>query len=204
MQPDFRVESRSYDQALRGTWRAFRLHNTTRLSDEEVAAPSEDCIRLWLPAGTSMEWTTRARPLRYNCLQFFWPQRWYMLSAFYDGQALLHTYASVIQPPVIGADRLSYVDLDLSLLVKPDLSYEVLTQAEFEQMVDLLNYSEETRIGALMALRTLTNSISLGVGLFAIIPHTLRQTDFPQVGCLPQGGWGAAGHENGDSHAKAH
>ncbi len=169
MQPDFRVESRSYDQVIRGSWQAYRLDATVQLSDESAAEAASDCIRLWLPAGT--------------CLQFFWPQRWYMLSAFYDGPSLVHTYANIIQPATIELDRLNYVDLDLSILVEPDLSHEVLTQAEFEQAAESLQYSEETRISALMALRTLISSVQLGVGLFATVPQRLRQADFHLAEC---------------------
>jgi len=183
MQPDFRVESRSYDQMIRGSWQGYRLDATVALSHEKVAETASDCVRLWLPKGTQMRWSTRPRPLGHNCLQFFWPQRWYMLSAFYDGPELLHTYANIIQPATIGLDRLYYTDLDLSILVEPDLSYEVLTQAEFEQSAETLGYSEETRIGGLMALRTLTSSIQLGVGLFAIIPQRLSQTEFHLTKC---------------------
>ena len=183
MQSDFRVESRSYDQLVRGSWQAYRLHEKTQLSDELLAEVSGDCIQLWLPAGTLMHWSTRTFPLAYNCLQFFWPQRWYMLSAFYEDRILKHTYASIIQPASIGIDGLSYVDLDLSILVKPDQTYEILTQAEFEQMADLLHYSEETRIGALMALRSITSSIQFSLGLFATIPHLLLQTDFHLSKC---------------------
>src|SRR6266516_3834636 len=150
MQPEYQVESRSYDQLLRGSWRGYRLDVTTKLSDENIAETANDCVRLWLPAGTPMHWTNGTRPLRYNCLQYYWPQRWYTLSSFYK-------------------------DLDLSVLVKPDLTYEVLTQAEFDELADTLHYDEETRIGALMAMGTLTNAIQWGVGLFATIPHTLRQ-----------------------------
>jgi hypothetical protein len=183
MQRVFRVESRSYDEMLRGSWQGYELEATTQLSDEALPEVSSECIRLWLPAGTLMRWTTRTRPLQYNCVQYFWPERWYMLSAFYDGLALRHTYASVIKPPTIEPGRLIYVDLDLNLLVKPDLSYEVLTQAEFDQMADLLGYSEETRISALMALRTLTNSAQLGVGLFSTIPQRLRHAEFHLSRC---------------------
>lgn len=183
MQRTFRVESRSYDRMLRGSWQAYELDAETQLSDEPPPAVAHECIRLWLPAGTLMHWTTRTRPLQYNCVQYFWPERWYMLSAFYDGPALRHTYASVIMPPTIEPGRLSYVDLDLSLLVEPDLSYEVLTQAEFDQMTNLLGYSEETRISALMALRGLTNSLQLGMGLFSTIPQRLRSTEFHLSRC---------------------
>ena len=178
MQADFQVESRSYDQLVRGRWRGYRLAADARLGDEKEIELSSDCLRLWLPAGTSMNWSTAARPLRYNCSQFFWPLRWYTLSAFYNGRELRHTYASVIQPGTFALDKLVYVDLDLSLLVKPDLSYEVLTQAEFEQAAELLHYSEDVRASALVAVDTITNAIQLGTGLFGLIPHTLSQTDF--------------------------
>jgi protein associated with RNAse G/E len=101
----------------------------------------------------------------------------------YDGRSLVHTYVFIIRPATIELERLSYVDLDLRMLVQPNLSYEVLTQAEFEQLAETLNYNEETRIGALMAMDTLTNAIRLGVGLFATIPHMLRQTDFHLQSC---------------------
>ena len=183
MQPDFQVESRSYDRLYRGSWRGYKLDATTQLSDEETAEIARDGVRVWLPAGTPMHWATRTRPLRYNCVQFYWPERWYTLSAFYDDRSLIHTYASIIQPTEFEQDRVRYIDLDLSLLVKPDLSYEVLTQAEFDQLADTLGYSEETRIGALLAMDTLTNAIQLAVGLFATIPHTLRQADFRLTNC---------------------
>jgi protein associated with RNAse G/E len=183
MQPDFWVESRTYDQLLRGSWRGYRLDATVQLSDDVLAETNGDCVRLWLPAGTRMNWSTGTRQLRSHCLQFFWPQRWFMLSAFYDGPTLRHTYANIIQPPQIQIERLTYVDLDLSVLVRPDQTYEVLTQAEFDEAADLLHYNEETRIGSLMALRTLTSSIQLSVGLFAIVPRVLHQTDFHLAKC---------------------
>ncbi|HLZ63606.1 MAG TPA: DUF402 domain-containing protein [Ktedonosporobacter sp.] len=183
MQRDFLVESRSYDHMLRGSWQAYRLHEHTQLGDEQQSETTNEALRLWLPVGTPMRWATGTRPLRYNCLQFFWPERWYMLSAFYNDRTLIHTYATVMRPAIIEDDRLSYVDLDLSILVKPDFSYEVLTQAEFDQAAEMLHYDEETRIGALMALRTLTSSIQISVGLFTVVPHQLNQNDFHLVGC---------------------
>src|SRR5690349_24669861 len=107
MQRDFRVECRSYDQMLRGSWQAYRLAEGLQLGDEAVES-LDDCVRLWLPAGTAMNWSTGTRPLRNACLQYFWPQRWYMLSAFYQERTLVHTYATIIQPAGIDIGRLSY------------------------------------------------------------------------------------------------
>src|SRR5436190_3984303 len=174
MQRDFLVECRSYDKTLRGSWQAYKLNSSIRLGDEQLTSETGECERLWLPAGTPMNWSSGTRPLKNNCLQLFWPQRWYMLSAFYRDRDLMHTYAVVIQPVTIGFERLSYVDLDLSVLVKPDLSYEVLTQAEFDQMAEMLRYNEETRISSLMALRSLTSAIQLSAGVFSAVPYQLK------------------------------
>ena len=183
MQQDFLVECRSYEKLLRGSWRAYKIDEHTQLGDEVRDEATRECVRLWLPAGTLMNWATGTRPLRYNCVQFFWPERWYMLSAFYNQSTLIHTYATIIQPALIQLDHLSYTDLDLSILVKPNLDYEVLTQAEFDQAAEMLHYAEETRISALMALRTLTSSIQRSVGLFMAVPQQLQQTDFHLAQC---------------------
>lgn len=183
MQRDFLVECRSYDKMLRGSWQAYKLDGGIQLGDEELTQEIATCERLWLPAGTPMNWNSGTRPLRSNCLQIFWPQRRYMLSAFYNDRVLMHTYANIIQPATIDEKRLSYIDLELSVLVKPDLSYEVLTQAEFEHAADLLHYSEETRIAASEALRSLTSVIQRSVGIFVTIPYQLKHTDFRAVCC---------------------
>ena len=123
-----------------------------------------------------MKWASGTRPLRKNCLQFFWPQRWYMLSAFYEGNTLARTYANIIQPATITLDRIAYTDLDLSILFESDLNYEILTQAEFEDAAQKLRYDEETRVSALMALQTLTSAIQRSIGVLSAVPHRLDLT----------------------------
>lgn len=174
MQRDFLVESHSYDKMLRGTWRAYKLSSDLQLGNEQESSVLDNCVRLWLPSGTPMNWSSGTRKLRSNCLQFFWPDRWYMLSAFYNEDVLIHTYANIIQPAQILLDHISYVDLDLSTLIKPDLSYEILTQMEFEHMADTLHYDESTRVSALMALQTITSTIQRSIGLFSAVPHQLN------------------------------
>src|SRR5437667_4393792 len=73
MQRDFLVESRSYDKVLRGSWRAYQLIDAILLVDETDTSVA-GCLRLWLPAGTLMNWSTGTRPLKNHCLQLFWPQ----------------------------------------------------------------------------------------------------------------------------------
>ncbi len=185
MERDFRVESRDYDHMLRGRWQAYRLDAGTQVSDTPDLEIAVDTFRLWLPAGTHMHWATQTRPLRFNCLQFFWPGRWYTLTAFYNGRQLRHTYATIIQPAEVGLIGLSYVDLELSLLVQPDLTYTVLTQAEFDEAARILRYSDEVKTEATQTLTNLVNSTQLSVGVFSQIPHVLRHEDFHMTECHP-------------------
>ena len=177
MGQDFLIESHSYDKVLRGSWQAFQLCEDVLIGDESLELVA-GCLRFWLPAGTIMNWASGVRPLKRHCLQLFWPQRWYMLSAFYEKTTLIHTYANIIQPITFGFNRLSFVDLDLSTLVKPDLSYEVLSQAEFNYMASMLHFSEDVRISALMALRSLTSSVQLSIGVFSAVPYHLKSESF--------------------------
>jgi protein associated with RNAse G/E len=174
---DFLVESRSYDKILRGSWQAFHLRDDILIGDESLESVV-GCLRFWLPAGTMMNWASGVRPLKRHCLQLFWPQRWYMFSAFYENSRLVHAYAHIIQPITVGFDRLSFVDLDLAVLVNPDLSYKVLTQAEFDYMASMLNFSDDIRVSALMALHSLTSSIQLSIGAFSAVPCRLKNEIF--------------------------
>ncbi len=185
MKRDFLVESRSYDNFFRGSWQAYSLAYHLPIGNEQSpnTVVDSDTIRLWLPAGTSMNWSSGPHPLRNNCVQFFWPGRWYMLSAFYKEDTLLHTYGNIIRPLAFTADGLSYVDLDLNVLFHPDLSYEILTQAEFDHMAELLHYDEEVRVSALVALQSLTSVIQRSNGFLTAVPHQLHLERLP----TPQG-----------------
>jgi protein associated with RNAse G/E len=183
MKHDFLVESRSYDNLFRGSWQAYSIAHHLSIGNEQSSntALDEDLIRLWLPSGTSMNWSSGRRLLRNNCMQFFWPGRWYMLSAFYKENTLLYTYGNIIRPFALTTDGLSYVDLDLSVLFQPDLSYEVLTQAEFDHMAEMLHYDEDVRVSALMALQSLTSVIQRSNGFLTVVPHQLHLERLPTL-----------------------
>jgi protein associated with RNAse G/E len=62
-------------------------------------------------------------------------------------------------PPKLEGDRLTYVDLDIDLLVQPDLSYQVLDLEEFEINAVRYGYSPEVREHAQEAVKELTSII---------------------------------------------
>lgn len=54
-------------------------------------------------------------------------------------------YCNISVPPAFDGETLSYVDLDIDLLVQPDLSYRILDREDFESNAALFSYSDALR-----------------------------------------------------------
>ena len=68
-------------------------------------------------------------------------------------------YCNVNMPPKLEGDRLTYVDLDIDMLVQPDLSYQVLDLEEFEINAVRYGYPPQVREQAQEAVNELTSMI---------------------------------------------
>ena len=79
-------------------------------------------------------------------IEYYWLDRWYNVFRFLDekGQTRLF-YCNVNLPPTCEGNTLSYIDLDIDILVQPDFSYQVLDQDEFEKHAELFGYDDDTR-----------------------------------------------------------
>jgi hypothetical protein len=86
--------------------------------------------------------------------EYYWLDRWYNVFRFSD-----RFYCNVSMPPSFDGHVLSYVDLDIDVLVKPDFSYQVLDLEDFEDNARALNYSLEVRENAHAALAELIRLI---------------------------------------------
>ena len=86
-------------------------------------------------------------------LERYYQDRWYNIFAIYDRDdgRLKAYYCNITQPAVFSADKVSYVDLALDLLVYPDGRYIVLDEDEFET----LELNEKSQKKAREALKTL-------------------------------------------------
>ncbi|MFL6255306.1 MAG: DUF402 domain-containing protein [Pyrinomonadaceae bacterium] len=94
--------------------------------------------------------------------EFFWTDRWYSVFRFQapDGQ-LLKFYCNINTPPTLEPGALTFVDLDVDVLVQPDYSYAVLDEDEFERHAELYQYPALYRFKvqeALDELRLLINN----------------------------------------------
>jgi protein associated with RNAse G/E len=104
-------------------------------------------------------------------IEYYWLDRWYNIFRFLkdDGSPRLW-YCNINTPPTLDGDVLSYVDLDIDVLVRPDLSYQVLDMEEFETNARRFSYSEETQHRAHKAVEELVALIETRQFPFAADP----------------------------------
>lgn len=92
--------------------------------------------------------------------EYYWLDRWYNVFRFADDAgALRNYYCNVIAPPVFDGNILSYVDLDIDLLVAPDMSYRLLDVEDFETNAIQFSYPQDIRARAFQAVDDLVSLI---------------------------------------------
>ncbi|HWS88546.1 MAG TPA: DUF402 domain-containing protein [Pyrinomonadaceae bacterium] len=92
--------------------------------------------------------------------EFFWTDRWYSVFRFQTPSGrLLKFYCNVNTPPTLEDGVLSFVDLDVDVLVQPDYSYAVLDEDEFERHAELYAYPAAYRANVQKALDELRHLI---------------------------------------------
>jgi protein associated with RNAse G/E len=95
-----------------------------------------------------------------HSLEYYWLDRWYNVFRFAQPNGELRNYyCNVNVPPSFDGKTLSYVDLDLDLLVEPDFSYQILDLEDFERNAKLYCYSDEVQNNARHAIDELIELI---------------------------------------------
>ena len=95
-----------------------------------------------------------------HSVEFFWTDRWYSVFRFQtpDGR-LLRFYCNINTPARLADGVLSFVDLDVDVLVNPDYSFTVLDEDEFELHAELYAYPKDYRFHVRRALGELLQLI---------------------------------------------
>jgi uncharacterized protein len=92
--------------------------------------------------------------------EYYWLDRWYNVFRFSDSdQKLRNFYCNVNQPPSFDGRVLSYIDLDIDVLVAPDLTFQILDVEDFEENTKRYAYPEDVQANARQALKELTTLI---------------------------------------------
>jgi protein associated with RNAse G/E len=78
--------------------------------------------------------------------EYYWTDRWYNVFRFSNPEGKFRNfYCNVTMPPSLDGGVLTYVDLDIDVLVKPDFSYRVLDLDDFEENASRYGYSPEVQ-----------------------------------------------------------
>jgi uncharacterized protein len=92
--------------------------------------------------------------------EYYWLDRWYNVFRFSDpDRELQRFYCNVNVPPQFDGHVLSYIDLDIDVLVEPDLTYKILDEDDFEQNAKRYLYPDHVKVNARRALAELTELI---------------------------------------------
>jgi protein associated with RNAse G/E len=93
-------------------------------------------------------------------IEYYWLDRWYNVFRFLEPDGSLRNfYCNVNLPPEFDGFTLTYVDLDIDIIVRPDFSYEILDRDEFEQNAERFRYPVPVIDGAERALLELRSMI---------------------------------------------
>lgn len=92
--------------------------------------------------------------------EYYWLDRWYNIFRFAQPSGELRSYyCNVNVPPTFDGQVLSYVDLDIDILVEPDFTYRIVDLEDFEVNAKRYNYSLEIQTNAKRALSELVTLI---------------------------------------------
>lgn len=93
-------------------------------------------------------------------IEYYWLDRWYNVFRFSQPNGELRSYyCNVNIPPEFDGQTLKYVDLDIDILVEPDLTYRVVDLNDFELNAQRYNYSAQVQTNAAHALTELIDLI---------------------------------------------
>ena len=143
------INARKFDNSIHRSWKADLVKRTDKLLffvgifEQEIVHPK---------LGTIKSQTTS--------YEYYWLDRWYNVFRFHepDGQ-FRNYYCNVNMLPTLQNNILNYVDLDIDVLVKKDLTFEVLDINEFKTNSIKYNYPKEIKIKAEDSLSELRSLI---------------------------------------------
>ena len=130
-----RVDSLKFDGRLHRSWpaRLVRRDGPLLVLDGVFETEVRHALLGHIPAGTLST-------------EFYWTDRWYSVFRFRAPTGRLrHYYCNVNLPAEFDGVTLSFVDLDIDVLVAPDFTYTVLDEDEFETHAAAFGYDEALR-----------------------------------------------------------
>ena len=92
--------------------------------------------------------------------EYYWLDRWYNVFRFSDpDRRLKRFYCNINVPPHFDGRVLNYIDLDIDVLVEPDLTYKILDEDDFAQNAKQYPYPGDVQANARAAVAELIGLI---------------------------------------------
>jgi len=146
------VRSCKFDGSLHRSWPASLVEITDELIVLDGAFESDVQHELL----GKIERGTRTR-------EYFWLHRWYSLYQFFGrGDEMTFQYVNINLPPTLSGTELTFIDLDIDILVKADGAFSVLDEDEFRTNAERFQYPAEIRAGVRRTLADLSDQIRSG------------------------------------------
>ena len=146
------VNSRKYDNVIRRTWTGGLVSYTDELV--VLVGRFEDDVK-HNDLGQIKKGTVS--------FEHFWPARWYNIFRFHEPDGALKAYyCNVTMPPVIENGTIDFIDLDIDVVVWPDISYEVVDRDDFEENSIKYGYPDHLKTAAEAAVKELIGLIGSG------------------------------------------
>lgn len=127
------VEARKFDGKIHRSWQVELVEETPQLwklvgtFDREIKHPLLGVIR----RGTIS-------------VEYYWKEKCFNVFAFYEPEGNFRNfYCNINLPPTLENNVLSYIDLDIDVLVTADLSYEIVDLEEFTENSQNYSYPPE-------------------------------------------------------------
>ena len=93
-------------------------------------------------------------------IEYYWLNRWYNVFRFLnDDSSTRLFYCNINKPPAFDGRSLTYIDLDIDVIVRSDYSYEVLDLDEYGANSLRYGYTAEEKTNVKKALEELTGLI---------------------------------------------
>ena len=143
------VQARKYDNRIHRQWQAQLVTQDDSLIVVEGVFAEEIKHSL---LGTIAQGTLST--------EYYWTDRWFSVFRFREPTGELRNYyCNINQPAEFDGHILSFIDLDIDVLIAPDLSYRILDEDEYIAHAERYNYPSAVRAQVPSALAQLIEII---------------------------------------------
>ena len=143
------VQSRKYDGDLHREWEARLVQRNGAL----IVLEGEFTHDIHHPLLGLIQEGTRSS-------EYFWTDRWYSIFRFsHPNGEFRNFYCNVNTPAIFKLPLLTFVDLDIDVIVDKNLLYRVVDTDEFELNATKFDYSNEVREAAEKGVKELISMI---------------------------------------------